>query len=230
MRDTLAKIVDPIVLDIGANIGHHSLYASTIAKEVHSFEPFPKVIAKIHEKIKANAITNIKVHEIALGEADEDSLFTPPSEHNTGSGSFIATSVDNSFKITLPIRRGDEYVKTLKLSKIDFIKMDIEGFEPQALRGLRHTLDTYRPVVFFEWSANEREFSIELDLLFPEKYKIFNLIANRPFLGIFCHKDYTLIEENASHRDGNKLAVPIEKLSTISAINNKLFDKFNEIR
>src|SRR6478736_2951074 len=41
MQDFLAVVDQPVVVDVGANIGHHSLFASTIAARVHSFEPFP---------------------------------------------------------------------------------------------------------------------------------------------------------------------------------------------
>ena len=222
MRDALNGIPDPIILDIGANIGHHSLFASTIAKEVHSFEPFPKVLAKLYEKIRVNSITNIKVHEIGLGETSEDLPFSQPVGCNTGTGSFVDASINNLNAINLPIRIGDEYLKTLKLHKIDFIKMDIEGFEPQALRGLYHTLNTYRPIVFFEWSANERKADIKLKTLFPNEYTIYNLTTNLYFLGLFHKTNYALIKESSLCCDGNKIAIPNERLNNIPIVKGKI--------
>lgn len=218
MRDALNGVSAPVVLDIGANIGHHSLFASTIAKEVHSFEPFPKVLKKLYEKIEINSITNIKVHEIGLGETNEDLLFAPPPDHNTGSGSFVPSSISQSSCITLPIRIGDEYLTSFNIQKIDFIKMDIEGFEPQALRGLRQTLQKHKPIVFFEWSANERKTKAALNTLFPKDYKIYKFVYNRTLLGIFCKQGYELVADELPFFDGNKVAIPNEKIGRFSKL------------
>jgi len=222
MRDVLNGTPDPVVLDVGANIGHHSLFASTIAKEVHSFEPFPKALTKLHEKIGANSITNIKVHEIGLGETSEDLPFSQPVGCNTGTGSFVDASINGLNALSLPIRVGDEYLKALRLPKIDFIKIDIEGFEPQALRGLCHTLNIYRPVVFFEWSANERKADVKLKTLFPNEYTIYNLVTGQHFLGLFQKTNYALIEDLPPFYDGNKIAIPNERLNDIPIIKGKI--------
>jgi hypothetical protein len=78
MRDAMNGVTEPIILDIGANVGHHSLFASTIACQVHSFEPFHIVFNKLKEKIQFNKIKNITLHEIGLGEINEEISFTPP--------------------------------------------------------------------------------------------------------------------------------------------------------
>lgn len=215
MRDAINGVKKPIVLDIGANIGHHSLFAAIIADQVHSFEPFPAVSEKIKEKIKINAIRNIIIHEIGLGETNEDLPYTPPESCNTGTGSFTNLSTVGSAIINLPVRKGDDYLQLLNLSKIDFIKMDIEGYEPQALRGLQNTLDKYRPIVFFEWSANERSINCIPGDLFPEKYRIFNFVTDINILIIFKKLGYRLIEDNNAGIDCNKVAIPEEAINRL---------------
>jgi len=212
MRDTIKGVTNPIVIDIGANIGHHSLFAATIAEQVHSFEPFPAVFEKIKEKIKINNISNITIHEIGLGESNEDLPYTPPDSCNTGTGSFTNRSKEISSRLSLPVRKGDDYLKSLNLTKIDFIKMDIEGYEPQALRGLKNTLEKYRPIVFFEWSTNERNIDVKHNDLFPCKYQIFDFITDEIVLCFFKKPGYKLKENKGLNNDGNKVAIPEEKM------------------
>lgn len=62
MRDQLADRAEPVVFDVGANIGHHSLFYSTIASHVHAFEPYGQVAKKLTEKIAVNGLENVTLH------------------------------------------------------------------------------------------------------------------------------------------------------------------------
>jgi hypothetical protein len=70
MRDILGSMNAPITLDIGDNVGQHSLFASIYSKEVIAFEPYPVVASKIQEKIDVNNIRNITLCLVGLGEKD----------------------------------------------------------------------------------------------------------------------------------------------------------------
>ncbi len=210
MHDAIKGVTQPVIFDIGANVGHHTLFASLIAKEVHAFEPFPMVREKIDEKLKINSINNVFVHPVGLGNTHESLPYTPPQSINTGTGSF-ANTLQGSNSIKLPVCIGDDYIADFKLPEPNFIKMDIEGFEAQALQGLKHTLVQCRPIVFFEWSALERGSHINPATLFPNQYDIFSFIAEQPFLGVFNRKNYKLYIENAPYSDGNKVAIPKEQ-------------------
>lgn len=213
MRDALNGVAEPVLMDVGANVGHHTLFASTIAKEVHAFEPFPEVASQIHEKIRVNLLTNVHIHEVGLGEANETLPYSVPlSDKNTGTGSFVAGKKGRLNTLDLPIVIGDEYLESLHLSKLDFIKMDIEGYEPQAIRGLRKTLYKYRPIVFFEWTSNELGAFVEVKTLFPDGYTIYDFNANQPLFGLFNRQGYTLTKNMTSLHDGNKIALPDEDI------------------
>ena len=199
MHDAIKGDADPIVFYVGANVGHYSLFASTIAKHVHAFEPYPRVYAKIYEKIKLNALTNITVHQVGLGEVDEEIPYTIPPDYNLGQGSFLSDSAQVGERIPLPIRVGDDYISTLKLPRVNLIKMDIEGFEPQALRGLAKTINRYRPIILFEWSANERGLNVSPSELFPSDYRLFILKAKPVILGFFTTEGYRIIIDQAPY-------------------------------
>lgn len=67
-RDIVAHVDQPVFWDVGANTGHNSLFMGQYCAAVHAFEPNPFVRNKLEDKIKKNAINNIDVHGVALGE------------------------------------------------------------------------------------------------------------------------------------------------------------------
>lgn len=211
MREAVEDEFEPVILDVGANIGHHSLFASTIAKEVHSFEPYPKIHDKIKEKIEINNITNIIVHEFGLGSRNEISHFYEPLGCNTGMGSFISTDL-NTNHLELPIKKGDEVINANNISKISFIKIDVEGFENEVLKGLQQTLINSRPIVFFEWSVSKKQMK-DKDFvdLFPTDYKFYLFTSDKPVLLFFNKSHYSLEEIQSIKVDCNLLAIPNEK-------------------
>jgi len=139
-------------VDIGANVGHHSLFMSTVAEEIHSFEPYPPVRQLFEKRIADNAVSNIQVHPVGLSDRNTELPFYAPSGSNAGVGSFDASSLSkgNLPAGELKLVRGDDYIKTLALQRLDIIKMDVEGFEKPALAGLRDTLAHFRPLLIVE--------------------------------------------------------------------------------
>lgn len=155
IEETLKKSEEKIFLDIGANIGHHTLYASKFAREVFSFEPYQKVRNRIEEKLQKNGIKNVTILPFALGEKEEESIFFEPSDANTGTGSFVEGFMEaNEDKgLKLKIRKGEEVIQELGIKKISLIKMDTEGFEPAVLQGLLPILREMKPTIIMEFSS-----------------------------------------------------------------------------
>ncbi len=139
-------------LDIGANVGHHSLFMSTVAGEIHSFEPYPPVRQLFEKRIADNAVSHIHVHPVGLSDSNTELPFYAPSGSNAGVGSFDADSVSkgNEPAGELKLVRGDDYIESLGLDRLDIVKMDVEGFEKPALAGLRDTLARFRPLLIIE--------------------------------------------------------------------------------
>ena len=172
LRDTMAKLnsAGGIFLDVGANSGQHSMFMSRYAKAVHSFEPFPPVLARFRRMLTINRITNVTVHPVGLGREaarlpfDDQALSFSPD-----AGSEARTTME------LEIVPGDVALKQAGVTHVDLIKMDIEGFEKPALLGLANTLRRDRPVVVFELTINPQRpglFSSATDLrdTFPKDY------------------------------------------------------------
>jgi len=154
LRDLLVENADPVFLDVGANVGIFSLFLSKFASQVHAFEPWQTVRNSFEQKIKVNGITNISVHPVALGEKNERLAFYSPRGSNMGTGSFSSSHATDRNRLlgNLDVVNGDDYLRSRNISKIDVIKIDVEGWEKHVLLGLRNTLIEAAPIVFLEMS------------------------------------------------------------------------------
>jgi len=141
------------ILDIGANVGHHTLHLSKFGT-VHSFEPWDKVRKKLEEKVATNHLKNVTVYPVGLSNQNSNQTFYAPLGGNTGTGSFDAThSTDrNRLLGELKVVKGDEYLSDKNIGHIDLIKIDVEGWEKYALLGLKKTIEDSRPAIFLEFS------------------------------------------------------------------------------
>jgi FkbM family methyltransferase len=198
MRDIVKEKANPIFIDVGANVGHHSLFMSKLCQEVHAFEPYDRVRDILISKLLFNKCSNIVVHNVGLGDKSEFLDFYAPVGRNVGTGSFMAEHAkDNNIKLgKLEIVEGDLYISNLNLNKIDLIKIDVEGFEKFVLLGLRDTLEKYRPSVVMEYSRVTRDnLTIQqLREILPGGYNIQGITTNRTFCLLFNRMNYHLID------------------------------------
>ena len=123
-------------VDVGANSGTHTLFMAPRIKEVHAIEPFPPVL-RLHANVDLNKFTNVQIHEVGFGEHNDEIPFFAADESNMGGGTFRSGDSEKKQVGKLKIVAGDDYFKTVKTARIGLIKMDIEGFEESALKGLR---------------------------------------------------------------------------------------------
>jgi FkbM family methyltransferase len=147
-----------VILDIGANIGCTAILFGELSKIVYAFEPSPTTFAFFERNISRSGLKNVFPQNIGLGsEPGEYTLTVPPWNR---SGAFVSNHTQASAGYAVEkivIRRMDEVLESLNVSRVDFIKIDVEGFEGHVLRGATQTIATYRPVVVLElnhWCLN----------------------------------------------------------------------------
>ncbi|MGF1541004.1 MAG: FkbM family methyltransferase [Pleurocapsa sp.] len=134
------RLVRPgdIVLDVGANIGTVTFTLSALVGDtgrVHCFEPNPQMQHCIEDSIQYNGAENITLHPFALGE-QESTLELTYLKNHSGSGSLVAKyEGDLVNKIKVPIKPLSTVLSEWGISQIRLVKIDVEGFEPQVLRG-----------------------------------------------------------------------------------------------
>jgi FkbM family methyltransferase len=196
-------------VDVGANVGHHALFAATRCHRVIAIEPFPPLVARLRQKIDDNHLTNVTVVACGLGDRGGQLQYTPPASHNTGTGSFAHPASAGS--IPLPIRRGDDVLVDVE-ARPNFIKIDTEGFERLVLRGLARTLADARPLVFFEWSPGDLADGDHARDLFPERYLFYRRQPDAAMLGVFRRSVLALEPLAGAWPESDILAVPVEFL------------------
>lgn len=141
------------VLDIGANIGYFSLLAASLvgpSGAVYSWEPSPANIRVLYANQLANQLGNIEIMQAA---ATEKTIllkyFRALSNGNVaelaGTGSEDILSAETVMGLRI-----DDFVSPE--TRIDFVKIDVEGYEYKALSGARNTLERSQPVVVSEFS------------------------------------------------------------------------------
>ena len=153
LRQTLSR--PSSFYDIGANIGHHTLFMAPRVGRVFAFEPFEPVRRKLEEKIERNKLTNTTIFPLGLGDSDAELDFSEPSGANQGTGSFVPA--EGNRKVSrLQVRNGDHFFASHELPSLDLVKMDVEGFEMRVLRGLRQRILKDRPVILMEFFSQTK--------------------------------------------------------------------------
>lgn len=147
-----------VVLDIGANIGCTSLLFSQRARRVVAFEPSPSTFRYLKRNIDAANAGNVELHNLALGaESGVSSLTFAPSNRAGGFVSNQTTASAGHVTESITIERLDDIADRFRIDAVDFVKIDVEGFELDVLKGGRDTINRFEPVVALElnhWCLN----------------------------------------------------------------------------
>lgn len=142
-------------LDIGSNIGYYVLLENKILDgtgRIIALEPSPENFEYLTKNIQRQNSNNIELHNIAAGNVSGNLNFLMyPDESN--SGHIISDDeVKNTFGnvISVPVKPIDILVKELNIKKLDFLRMDVEGYEFEILKGMLETLEEFRPIIQIE--------------------------------------------------------------------------------
>ncbi|UTW57962.1 FkbM family methyltransferase [Kordiimonas sp. SCSIO 12603] len=143
-----------LMLDIGANIGNHSIYLSSHFDKVIAFEPNPTAYKMLEEHLEINCINNVDLHKVGLGHKDAKQQFIENTSDNLGNSGFSASNselIGSAQK--LQVKKGDDYIGNLSLDEINYIKIDVEGMEREVLLGLKETIAAHKPLISFEFDG-----------------------------------------------------------------------------
>jgi FkbM family methyltransferase len=142
-------------IDIGANIGMITLHGAALVTEsgrVDSFEPNPECCQRIQDTLAMNQIQHVHLHPVGLSD-QPGTLTLSVITDTSGMGTLAAPREDDQnlisqrFEVTVQV--GDNLILP-EPTPVKLIKIDVEGFELNVLRGLEKTLTAWHPIVVTE--------------------------------------------------------------------------------
>ena len=197
----LRGIKSPIIFDIGAHIGDYSIAALKANKnsKIHCFEPSESHLNELKVNLRCY---DVKINPYGLSNEDKKKRLFKDKEIS-GLKSLVKRdlshiSIQNEEFEIVNLRVGDNYIKLKNLDKINLIKIDVEGWEMEVLKGFTESLKDKRvDIVQFEFGHAH----IENRLNFRDFYKFFRtydyvLGALKPNGKINYIKTYDEIHEN----------------------------------
>ena len=169
-------------LDIGANIGNHSVFFANFFSNIYSFEPDPDSYYLL--KFNSKNFKNIKAFNFGSSNIDESQYLYIGVDTDRGRNTLFIDRAKKNYndqsypkKIKVELKNLDNLLKENKIKKISFIKIDIEGYEYKALIGLKNTIINDSPIIVLEqWTDTFDEIkktTKSIDFLKKNNYKFF---------------------------------------------------------
>jgi FkbM family methyltransferase len=140
-RHLLQSLLAPgmSVVDVGANIGYYTLMFHKVvgdAGRIICFEPESNNLRELKLNVSRNDLRNVQVFEAAVGDKDGSIKFAGG----------INGTISDVGELEVPIYRLDSLIA----DHVDFVKIDVEGFEGAVLSGAEQVIERYRPTLFVE--------------------------------------------------------------------------------
>lgn len=175
LQKLFSRIVRPdwVCLDIGANIGLHSLYLASLAREVFAFEAAPSTFAHLSaNRDLFKQASKLKLVHTALWDEQATLKIAVPIDlegcafiampEDDISSSFAKVSAANPYTLDgkqerielaqIAAQRLDDWEATYPLDRLDLIKIDVEGSEPRVLAGAKRLLSHFDPCLITEYN------------------------------------------------------------------------------
>ncbi|MCB9647849.1 MAG: FkbM family methyltransferase [Deltaproteobacteria bacterium] len=143
-----------VVLDIGANVG---LYAVRMARavgesgRVYAFEPNPETFAVLEEHARLNRVPQVRPQALAAGAEASTAVLQGIGSDDVGKCSLRSGEAGIAVA-SVRVVTVDDFYRDQGLERVDLIKVDVEGFEPEALQGAQRTIEAHWPLLCLELS------------------------------------------------------------------------------
>ncbi len=145
-------------VDVGAHVGYMSLIAGRVvgrSGRIVCFEANPRLTPALRRNTAQLGSVNVEIHQVAASDAPGTVTFATFSSWTSVGHVRDATTPDDAELVTVEARPLDSLLDDPGFRPPRFVKIDVEGFELQVLRGAQRILGTYRPVVAAELRADD---------------------------------------------------------------------------
>lgn len=159
LRPVLARYIsdDAVIADVGAHAGQFTKLFAAMAPRghVYSFEPGAYALSILRKVRRAKNLKNVSIVPFGLSDANGAALLHLPIKKSGSLGFGLGSlsgpkegSRTHTDKVSITTL--DDFVQENKITRLDFIKCDIEGWELHMLKGAKKTLDSLSPVLMLE--------------------------------------------------------------------------------
>lgn len=152
-----------VVVDVGANIGQYTQFASRLVGAqgtVIAFEPVASTAALLDASMKRLGLTNVVIEHTALSDSVGTAEFIFAKEGDklaclADGGHYLSDDAEAPvLRETVSTTTLDEYVRQRGLRRVDVVKIDVQGAELKVLRGMNEVLSQWRPAVIVELTGD----------------------------------------------------------------------------
>jgi len=190
LRDVMRVIVPPggVAIDVGANVGWHTLLLARLvggAGRVLAVEANPSVREQLAQNIGLNRLAQVEIIPCAAAAAEGSLRFAGPAADDPGAGNghVVKEEAAAAGVISVPARPLDAVVAERRLERLDFIKIDVEGFEWPVLQGAEQTIAKHRPNIIFEFDSayvarGDGSAALLAEFLARHRYRLFSIGRN----------------------------------------------------
>jgi len=190
------------VLDIGANVGAFTiqLLNNNSDVKVHAFEPNPFVFEHLSQNMSLNKIKDSRYSLINKGLAEQKATLNFYWNSNNSGGGSIRKDKKNTLQTEIEVLTIDDYVLENNIHDVIFIKIDVEGYEPQVIKGAKETITKQQPILFIEvspkwWNKNGYSTKDVLSIFKTLQYSFF-LVINEKELKPITFEKLILIKDS----------------------------------
>ncbi|MBY0385218.1 FkbM family methyltransferase [bacterium] len=141
-----------VFFDVGANIGYFSFLTKQMAprSQIYSFEPLPQNINAYKINRELNQFSLMELNEVCVADQKGETEFLIPPPEESGWGRMAHRDLFSGEKIKRSVITLDDFCRDRSISRVDLIKIDVEGYEFKVLKGATEMIEKYRPKICIE--------------------------------------------------------------------------------
>lgn len=198
-----------VILDVGANTGVYTLVACCVSPgaTVIALEPVERVFRRLQQNVQLNGF-KAQIERVAASDRSESAtIYDLPSDHEYTASLDQTMSAETTGVIEYPVDTTpiDDLIDAAGLSRLDLVKIDVEQFEPQVLRGMSKCLSEWRPALIIE-ILNDRVAALVNDIIEGHGYKAFHIVEGHGLIAGSLRatgpegRNYLLIQEETAEQ------------------------------
>jgi len=167
-------------VDIGANVGNHTVVMAKFCSRAVSFEPRLIMEDWLRKNVEQNNLSNCTLVAAGLSDKAGTAPMYLDGAAEGGTTTFVRELADTSRgSVDAPLYVGDDFLAEQKLDRLDIVKLDVEGMEASVVVGLAKTIETFQPIFLMEWNNDVTRHAFTSQRLFETVFNGYTILGIR---------------------------------------------------